>query len=146
MTTDRNNGFIGFRQPTQTKSPGLPGSSLKETKEKSITDINKKDYIAVKNYIHNDLKITKEDINLIIEKTVQDQVQNLLKDNGILFSIIRNVVGSSYREPIFRYLTNIDQTIYNEVTKEVCKQIKENIVISLKDYTDDAIKKAEENR
>lgn len=54
------------------------------------------EYNAVKNYIHNELGITKDDIFKIIKETVQDEIQKAYNSNYIQQQIERTVNAEIY--------------------------------------------------
>ncbi len=51
-----------------------------------------KDYINIKNYIHNELGITKEYISQLVLETIQKEVEKLFVDDDKLRKIIENIV------------------------------------------------------
>lgn len=98
-------------------------------------------YKEVKNYIHNDLGITKEDINNIIVKTVKDEVSKLLKDESFVSSMMKNhIIGllkdKEYKNPRYRTITDINSFLYDNVLNELCKTVHDNIKIKVGLKTD----------
>lgn len=98
-------------------------------------------YKEVKNYIHNDLGITKEDINKIIIDTVKDEVAKLLKDESFVSSMMKNHIISllkdkEYKNPRYRTITDINSFLYDNVLEELCRTVHNNIKIKVGLKTD----------
>lgn len=91
-------------------------------------------YKAFKNYLHNDLGITKEYIDGIIKKAVKDEVRNYLKDDTIVRKIflseMNKAVGNKYGFHTICDMTNI---ISDEINKAICEEVKNKINITLKE-------------
>lgn len=102
-------------------------------------------YRELKQYIHNELGLTKEDIKEMIRDCIKEEIQAVLNDpnnynkflgNQINQYLIKN--GKEYEEPFYKTFTPkcLDQVVYDAVVKELNKTIKEKVVISLKDMMD----------
>lgn len=93
-------------------------------------------YLDVKNYIHNDLKLSKEDIMQVVENTVKVEINKLLKDDSYLSTLINNEVLSSLKrtsDDSSRYfLYNPISMIKSEVVDNIVNLVKDNVEISLK--------------
>lgn len=77
-----------------------------------------KEYKAVKNYIHNELSLTKDDIIKYVKPYIKEKVEKCIynsygSDNHIE-GWIRNIV----REEIQRVDFNVVRSLYKEVLKE----------------------------
>lgn len=93
-------------------------------------------YSDVKNYIHNELGITKEYIDEVIKKTIQDEISKLMNDDCFIRGLIENEVARSlYKKDNNRWHTIYDASNYIEdkITKTILNTVKEKLVIGLKD-------------
>ena len=92
-------------------------------------------YKEIKNYIHNDLKISKEDINKIIQVTVATEIRNLMKDtdfvNKFVYTQLQRLLSKDYEKPIYQRVFNLNDEIFNSVASEISKIIKDRVKISL---------------
>lgn len=92
-------------------------------------------YKEVKNYIHNDLKISKEEINNIIQITVSSEIRKLMKDtdfiNGLVANRLKEILSKDYNKPIYNNLFTLDNKIFDAVSNEISKTIKERLKIEL---------------
>lgn len=92
-------------------------------------------YKEVKNYIHNELKISKDDINSIIQITVAGEIRKLMKDkdfiNGLVANRLKEILSKDYNKPIYNNLFELDNKIYDAVSNEISKTIKERLKIEL---------------
>lgn len=90
-------------------------------------------YKEVKNYIHNDLKISKEYINSIIQVTVSNEIRKLMKDTDFINTLVSNrlkeILSKDYNKPIYNNLFTLDSKIYDAVSNEISKTIKERLKI-----------------
>ncbi len=93
-------------------------------------------YKEVKNVIHNDLGITKEYIDDVIKKTVQNEIQILMNDEGFIRGLVeKEVAYSLYRKDNDRWHTIYDASNYIEdkITKTILETVKEKLIIDLKE-------------
>lgn len=92
-------------------------------------------YIEVKNYIHNDLGISKEYIQDVIKETVREEVKKLMKDdcflNSMLKSQVKDILNKEYTHPEYRKLFKLNEFIYDGVCREISKTVSENIKIQV---------------
>ena len=93
-------------------------------------------YKEVKNYIHNDLNITKNDINNLIIDIVKIEVAKLLKDESFINSMMKNHIISllkdnEYKNPRYKTITDINKFLYDNVLEELCKTVHDNIKIKV---------------
>lgn len=98
-------------------------------------------YKEVKNYIHNDLKISKEDIQNLIQDEIKKQVSELLKDTSFVQSMIYNHISSllkdkNYSNPRYRTITDINSFIYDGLIQELGRVVHDNIKIKVGLKTD----------
>jgi hypothetical protein len=98
-------------------------------------------YKEVKNYIHNDLKITKEDIQEIIQKEVKNQVTALVKDSYFIHELIGSHVKQifrkeEYKKPYFTIISDINEYIYRGLIDELGKVVHDNVKIKVGLKTD----------
>ena len=92
-------------------------------------------YKEIKNYIHNDLKISKADINKIIQLTVATEIRNLMKDKDFIDKFVyvqlQRILSIEYENPAYKRLFNLNDEIFNSVANEISKIVKERIQITL---------------
>lgn len=92
-------------------------------------------YKEIKNYIHNDLKISKEDINKMIQLTVATEIRNLMKDkdfiNKFVYIQLQRILSKEYEKPVYERMFNLNDKIFNSVANEISKMVKEKIQITL---------------
>lgn len=94
------------------------------------------DYSDVKNYIHNELGITKEYIDEVIKKTVQDEISKLMNDDCFIRGLVENEVARSlYKKDNNRWHTIYDAANYvdDKITSTILQTVKDKLVISLKE-------------
>lgn len=93
-------------------------------------------YRAAKNVIHNDLGITKEYIYEVIQKTVKDEINKLMSDEGFIRGLVeKEVARSLYRKDSSKWHTIYDAANYVEdkITSTILQTVKDKLVISLKE-------------
>ena len=93
-------------------------------------------YREVKNVIHNDLGITKEYIDEVIQKTVKDEINKLMGDECFIRGLVeKEFAHSLYRKDNDRWHTIYDASNYVEdkITSTILQKVKDKLVISLKD-------------
>ena len=92
-------------------------------------------YKEVKNLIHNDMQITKDDIKNIIIDTVKDEVAKIMQDEQFIESIIRSqlksILNTEYTNPKYKKLFSLNELIYDNVCSEISKMVSDNIKISV---------------
>lgn len=92
-------------------------------------------YSNVKNYIHNDLGITKEYIEGVILKTIQDEVEKLFTDSERLEAILEKMVYRTIKEDkhkiLYHLLINFDSLLDEKITKAIFNEVKSKIKIEL---------------
>lgn len=98
-------------------------------------------YKEIKNYIHNELKITKEDIQKIIQEEVKKQISSLLNDsnfveNMIYYHISNLLSKGNYKNPRYQRITDINSFIYDGLMDELGKTVHNNIKIKVGLKTD----------
>lgn len=89
--------------------------------------MNNEKWIMFKNYMHNELGITKEDIRQWIEDAVQKQAETLVKNEFNNFDVHR-VVEKVIKDE--RYFGS--KHLKDDITSEIAKQIMTKININLK--------------
>lgn len=94
-------------------------------------------YSDVKNYIHNDLGITKEYIEKIVLKTIQDEIEKLFVDEErlqtILERIVRQTIKKDEHKILYHLLINFDSLLDEKITKTVFNEVKSRLKIELVD-------------
>lgn len=90
----------------------------------------------VKNVIHNDLGITKEYINEVIEKTVQNEIKKFMNDKEYIEGLFSREIGRSlYRKDngAYRIVYDAAQYLKDTITKTLLDTIRDRVVITLKE-------------
>nr|DAG70211.1 MAG TPA: hypothetical protein [Caudoviricetes sp.] len=93
-------------------------------------------YKEVKNAIHNDLGLTKEDIYDVVIETVKDEIDKLMNDEGFIRGLVeKEVARSLYKKDNNRWHTIYDAANYVEdkITSTILQTVKDKLVISLKE-------------
>ena len=98
-------------------------------------------YRELKQYIHNEFGITKEDIRELIRDCVKEEVEAVLSDSNNYNKFLGNQINQyltkndgQYKDPFYKTFAPkcLDQVVYDAVVKELNKTIKDKVVISLK--------------
>lgn len=94
----------------------------------------------IKNYIHNDLGISKDEIKKLIWDTIKETVQNevikcLLDENRLKHLIEKELIRQlkiqdSDRKP---YLRSALDAIYNKIDETIHKEVTKRLIIELRD-------------
>lgn len=98
-------------------------------------------YKEVKNYIHNELKISKDDIQALIQSEIKNQISALLLDQSFVDSMIRTHISQllkdkNYDNPRYRTITDINSFIYDGLITELGRVVHDNIKIKVGLKTD----------
>ena len=92
-------------------------------------------YSDVKNYLHNDLGISKEYVEKTILKTVKDEVDKLFSDESRLQIIIERIVRKSIKKDehkiLYHLLINFDSLLDEKITTTVFNEVKSRLKIEL---------------
>jgi hypothetical protein len=80
-------------------------------------------WLMFKNYMHNELGITKEDIRQWIEDAVKEQAERLVKNEFKNFDVHRIVERIIYDDNMFGS-KRLKQEISQELAKQVLNKIK----------------------
>ena len=92
-------------------------------------------YSDVKNYLHNDLGISKEYVEKTILKTVKDEVDKLFSDESRLQVIIERIVKQSIKKDehktLYHLLINFDSLLDEKITTTVFNEVKSRLKIEL---------------
>ena len=94
-----------------------------------------KEYIALKNLIHNELGISKEDIKSLVEQAVKSEVESFIKryfqqNEKNLNDLAERTVKSFLDKAKFEYSYS---TFQNNFIKEVSKVISKKIELKIKE-------------
>lgn len=88
-----------------------------------------KEYKAIKNYIHNELSLTKDDIIKYVQPYIKEKVErcmfNSYGSDSHIEDWIRNIVREEIQRVDFRFIRDL----YKEVLKE---EMEKNIEIIVK--------------
>ncbi|MDF2879612.1 MAG: hypothetical protein K0R54_169 [Clostridiaceae bacterium] len=102
-----------------------------------------KEYKMLKNYIHNECKITKEDIQNLIKTEIQNQINSLevqkkIKSMNIEEMIKKEVLNSlcniygGFNSDTKKLINNTEKSIEEMRNEAIEKAIADNIIVSLK--------------
>ena len=80
-------------------------------------------WLMFKNYMHNELGITKEDIRQWIEDAVQEQAERLVKNEFKSFDVHR-VVQRIISDENYYGSKHLKQEISQELTKQILQKMK----------------------
>lgn len=102
-------------------------------------------YKVIKNFIHNDLGITKEYIDTIIRDTVNNEIHKILNDELRIKSIIENEIIRSckkYNSDGTRrsFIVSTMDDIYNRIDSEIHKTVRERLIVKLRDSDEDNVR------
>ena len=94
-------------------------------------------YKEIKNYIHNELGITKEYIDSIIVKTVQDEVKKVFNNEGYVRDVIIKTIDREVRREVcgesgWHTIYDMNSMIKDEILSAIVKEVKDKVIISLK--------------
>ncbi len=80
-------------------------------------------WLMFKNYMHNELGITKEDIRQWVEEAVNEQVERLVKNEFKNFDV-HNVVQRIISDERYYGSKHLKQEISQELTKQILQKMK----------------------
>ena len=92
-------------------------------------------YRAVKNVIHNDLGITKEYIDEVIQDTIKTEINKLMKDECFIYGLVEKEVMRSLHSKdagSWRTLHDASTFIKDEITSIILDEVKNKLEIRLK--------------
>ena len=95
-------------------------------------------YKEIKNYLHNELGITKEYIDSIIVKTVQDEVKKIFNNEGYVRDVIIKTIDREVRREVcgesgWHTIHDMNSMIKDEILSIIVKEVKDKVIISLKE-------------
>ena len=93
-------------------------------------------YSDVKNYIHNELGITKDYINNVIEKTVKDEISKMMNDKQHIYDLVEKQVLNNLKrksDNSWHILTDCSNWIEEEIKTTILKEVKDKLIIKLKE-------------
>lgn len=108
---------------------------------------SKETYSAIKNYIHNELGITKGEIRKeilgAINETVKKQVDIVLNDKKLLSTIVEKELLRNLKKnsECNKYLIGTVSEVYRKIDSEIYKRVVNNLKI---EYIEDTRGKDEE--
>lgn len=109
--------------------------------------MNPENYKDIKNYIHNELGITKVEMHTyiwdIVKQTVKEEVEKVLNDEERLQRVIQDEVVKQLKHKGYNdrgsYIVCTMDKIYNKIDEEICKQVVDRLQISLKEENNDKV-------
>lgn len=101
-------------------------------------------YADIKNYLHNDLGISKEYVEEVILKVVKDEIEKLFSDEErlqvILERIVRNYIKRDEHKTLYHLLLNFDSLLDEKITRTVFDAVKSKLKIELVEEDEDNAK------
>jgi uncharacterized protein (DUF2164 family) len=94
--------------------------------------VQRSNYQEVKNYLHNELGVTKEYVHELVKELVQDEVGKVLNSGYIHDSIDKSVgyrVGNVYGRG---FGNSFENNVRGIIAKEVGRRVVENLNIEVK--------------
>lgn len=108
------------------------------------TNFEIENYKDIKNYIHNYLGLTKEEVRSIINETVKDTVQKevskYLNDENRLTSLVeKEIIRQLKCQDKVRnsFIINTMDGIYNKIDKVIHEEVIKRLQITLKEPNED---------
>jgi hypothetical protein len=81
-------------------------------------------YKKFKNYLHNDIKITKEDIKIIIKNTINEEICKLIKDDIIINRMINDCIKTTLSGSTRDLTMSMREYIFLEAHKKLNSKLK----------------------
>ena len=110
------------------------------------TNFKIESYKDIKNYIHNDLGFTKDEVKSIIEKTlaelVRKEIIKILNDETRLRILINDCISreiSNQSKERRCYMHSMMDDIYKKIDEEIHKQVTDRLLITLKEPKEDIL-------
>lgn len=88
-----------------------------------------KEYKAVKNYIHNELGLSKEDIREMIKPEIKNEVMRCFKNTYGRDTDIEGWIRHMVKDEITRYRYNMVENAVKEIVRQ---EVSENLVIEIR--------------
>ena len=92
-------------------------------------------YSDVKNYIHNDLGISKKYVEEVILKIVKDEIHKLFTDEDRLQVILERIVAQTIKKDehkiLYHLLINFDSLLDEKITKTIFDEVKSKLKMEL---------------
>jgi hypothetical protein len=82
-----------------------------------------KKWLMFKNYMHNELGITKEDIRQWVQEAVEEQAERMVKNEFSKFDV-HKVVQKIITDDQYYGSKNLKRDITQELTKQVMERLK----------------------
>lgn len=86
---------------------------------------------CVKNLLHNDMKVSKKDIDDAITDIVRVRVRKILQDEALISRIvsdeIKKIKQQPYKTPAWRTFFDLRSTFDEKIVEAVAKQVHETI-------------------
>lgn len=80
-------------------------------------------WLMFKNYMHNELGITKEDIRQWIEDAVREQAEKMVKNEFSNFDVEKIIKNMVYKDEFFGSKT-LNRQVCDEVSKQIINRIE----------------------
>ena len=93
-------------------------------------------YKEVKNYLHNELNITKQYIEDLIKYEIQSQVSDLVNDKNYIETLIENAVQRELKRKkseSWHWIYDTTAMIENTIIKTIVDEVHNKIEIKLKE-------------
>lgn len=98
-------------------------------------------YNDIKNYIHNELGVTKEYVDDIIRKTVVDEIHKILNDEPRIKQVIEDEIVRCckiYKSDGTRrsFVISVMDDIYNKIDKTIHEEVRKRLIVELRSDDD----------
>ena len=94
-------------------------------------------YKDIKNYIHNELGITKEYVQDVIREIVAIEVDKKFNDEEYIKNEVRRIIVYELNNEIdkshWHTIHDLSSLVKDEITKTIMEEVKNKVVISLKE-------------
>lgn len=87
--------------------------------------MEKRDYKSIKNYIHNELKISKEEIRDLIKKSVKEEARKIVHETFEYYNVKDFINKFIFEENWYGHINK--ETFNKNIIQEVAKIISKDI-------------------
>lgn len=93
-------------------------------------------YKDIKNYIHNELGITKEYVQDVIKEIVAIEVDKKFNDEEYIKNEVRRIIVHELNNEVdkshWHTIHDLSSLVKDEITKTIMEEVRSKVVISLK--------------
>ena len=89
------------------------------------------EYKQLKNYMHNELGITREWVRAELKEYIAEETRKMMRDKESMENFIRRTIieelNREYNRPYFQSLVSIDKVIYDKAIDTLSSEIKSKL-------------------